>query len=162
MTAVTYLEGRPGDHRGEQECILISSTAESLSQMPAWRLCRKQLRPLTTWHCPHSATARRCCWTPGAGRAAIDGYFLPAGPTAANPQQPVCCRVTDKRTDRRTDTAKLHRPLSERRISWGDNSSANKLLTRHKKVKVAHTRLPSVGFRSWSRFLTVSLQVSKS
>ena len=28
-----------------------------------------------------------------------------------------------------------------------------------KKVKVAHTRLPSVGFRSWSRFLAVSLQV---
>ena len=28
-----------------------------------------------------------------------------------------------------------------------------------KKVKVAHTRLPSVGFRSWSRFLEVSLQV---
>jgi len=27
------------------------------------------------------------------------------------------------------------------------------------KVKVAHTRLPSVGFRSWSRFLAVSLQV---
>ena len=31
---------------------------------------------------------------------------------------------------------------------------------RLKKVKVAHTRLPSVGFRSWSRFLTVSLQVT--
>jgi len=29
-----------------------------------------------------------------------------------------------------------------------------------KKVKVAHTRLPKVGFRSWSRFLTVSLQVT--
>ena len=29
-----------------------------------------------------------------------------------------------------------------------------------KKVKVAHTRLPSVGFRSWSRFLAVSLQVT--
>ena len=28
-----------------------------------------------------------------------------------------------------------------------------------KKVKVAHTWLPSVGFRSWSRFLAVSLQV---
>jgi len=26
-------------------------------------------------------------------------------------------------------------------------------------IKVAHTRLPSVGFRSWSRFLAVSLQV---
>ena len=29
-----------------------------------------------------------------------------------------------------------------------------------KKVKVAHTRLPSVGFRSWSRNLAVSLQVT--
>jgi len=29
-----------------------------------------------------------------------------------------------------------------------------------KEVKVAHTRLPSVGFRSWSRFLAVSLQVT--
>ena len=30
----------------------------------------------------------------------------------------------------------------------------------HKKVKAAHTRLPSVGLRSWSRFLAVSLQVT--
>jgi len=29
-----------------------------------------------------------------------------------------------------------------------------------KKVKVAHTRLPIVGFRSWFRFLAVSLQVA--
>ena len=29
-----------------------------------------------------------------------------------------------------------------------------------KKVKVAHTRLPSVGFPSWSRFLAVSLEVT--
>jgi len=29
-----------------------------------------------------------------------------------------------------------------------------------KTVKVAHTRLPSVGFRSWSRFFAVSLQVT--
>ena len=29
-----------------------------------------------------------------------------------------------------------------------------------KKVKVAHTRLPSVVFRSWSRFLAVSLPVT--
>jgi len=28
------------------------------------------------------------------------------------------------------------------------------------KVKLAHTRLPSVGFRSWSRFLAVSLQLT--
>ena len=31
---------------------------------------------------------------------------------------------------------------------------------RSKKVKVAHTRLPSVRFRSWSRFFAVSLQVT--
>ena len=30
----------------------------------------------------------------------------------------------------------------------------------YKKVKVAHTRLPSVEFRNWSRFLAVSLQVT--
>jgi len=29
-----------------------------------------------------------------------------------------------------------------------------------KKVKLAHTRLPSVGLRSWSRFLAASLQVT--
>jgi len=31
-----------------------------------------------------------------------------------------------------------------------------------RKVKVAHTRLPSVGFRSWSRFLAVSQLVTES
>jgi len=31
---------------------------------------------------------------------------------------------------------------------------------RVKKVKVVHARLPSVGFRSWSRFLAVSLHVT--
>ena len=30
----------------------------------------------------------------------------------------------------------------------------------YKKIKVAHTRLPSAGFRSWSRFLAVKLQVT--
>ena len=38
------------------------------------------------------------------------------------------------------------------------------ILTMHvndtKKVKVAHTRLPSIKFRSWSRFFAVSLQVT--
>jgi len=35
------------------------------------------------------------------------------------------------------------------------------LVTTVWKVKVAHTRLPSVGFRSWSRFLAVSMQVTR-
>ena len=42
------------------------------------------LRRLVTWHCPHVLLWRRCCWA-AAGRAAIDSYLLPAGPTAANP-----------------------------------------------------------------------------
>ena len=36
-----------------------------------------------------------------AGRAAIDRYLLPAGPTAANP--PHADAVVDSSTDRRTD-----------------------------------------------------------
>jgi len=35
------------------------------------------LRTLTTWYCPQSRAARRCC--------TIDRCLLPAGPTAANP-----------------------------------------------------------------------------
>jgi len=36
----------------------------------------------------------------------------------------------------------------------------DRAFTTGKKVKVAHTRLPSVGFWSWSRFLAVNLQVT--
>ena len=39
-----------------------------------------------------------------------------------------------------------------RRLDWSVQTT--------KKVEVAHTQLPSVGFRSWSRFLAVSLQVT--
>jgi len=52
------------------------------------------VRMLTTWHCPHSPAAA----------AAID--LLPAGHTAANPQQ----RRPTAGTDRLTDTVPLHRP----------------------------------------------------
>ena len=38
--------------------------------------------------------------------------------------------------------------------------SCHRLPTRHVMVKVAYTRLPSIGFRSWSRFLAVSLKVT--
>jgi len=37
------------------------------------------------------AFARRTPLLPSAGRAAIDRYFLPALPTAANLQQRICC-----------------------------------------------------------------------
>jgi len=39
-------------------------------------------------------------------------------------------------------------------------AAAQAVVLATKKVKVAHPRLPSVGFRSWSLFLTVSLQVT--
>ena len=43
---------------------------------------------------------------------------------------------------------------------WLDGTNERNATHRTKKVKVAHTRLPSVGFWSWSRFLAVSLQVT--
>ena len=63
-----------------------------------------------------------------------------------------------------------------RRFPWGNGGNCPRRKTPHraprgreeggsssfalgKKVKVAHTRLPSVGFWSWSRFLAVSLHV---
>jgi len=41
-----------------------------------------------------------------------------------------------------------------------DRSHVRCALLDSKKVKISRTRLPSVGFRSWSRFLAVSLQVT--
>ena len=47
-------------------------------------------------------------------RAAIDRYRLLAGPTAANPLHAAAAAQngTDRQTDRRTDTASLHRPTA--------------------------------------------------
>jgi len=42
-----------------------------------------------------------------------------------------------------------------------DRSHVRCALLDSKKVKISRTRLPSVGFRSWSRFLAVSLQVTR-
>jgi len=46
---------------------------------------------------------------------------------------------------------------SSQHMSWSELTT-NQLRTDVKGKKVAHTRLPSVGFRSWSWFLAVSLQ----
>ena len=51
--------------------------------------------------------------------------------------------------------------LVTRRALSSDNSCFFLNTRSGKKVKVARTRLPSVGFRSWSRFLAVSLQVTR-
>jgi len=55
------------------------------------------LRQLTTWHCSQLLLS--------AGRAAIDRYIPPAGPTAANPPQDAAAvDGWDRQTNRRTDT----------------------------------------------------------
>jgi len=47
------------------------------------------------------------------------------------------------------------------KLPRADDSAANTGVRYGKTIKkVARTRLPSVGFRSWSRFLAVSLQVT--
>jgi len=82
------------------------------------------------------ATARRTA--PGSNLSISLSY-----PPGA--QQKTCRTLPQRSTDRRTDTGPFHRPCSAYYAG--------------KKVKVAHTRLPSVGFRGWSRFLAVSLEV---
>ena len=54
---------------------------------------------------------------------------------------------------------RCNRPPSTRRLHL-HSSTGYVQITWTKKVNVAHTRLPSVGFRSWSRFLAVSLHVT--
>jgi len=53
-----------------------------------------------------------------------------------------------QRTEAVITTAFIHQQVAEKH--WNKNIN----------TKVAHTRLPSAGFRSWSRFLAVSLQVT--
>ena len=52
------------------------------------------------------------------------------------------------------------RVIKMRPTGWKVEEYCKCQLQHGKKVKVAHTRLPSVGFRSWYRFLAVSLQVT--
>jgi len=50
-------------------------------------------------------------------------------------------------------------PYSKRLYKWSWSLACRLPSSYPKKVKGAHTWLPSIGFRSWSRFLAVSLQV---
>ena len=47
------------------------------------------------------------------------------------------------------------------RMNYAQHHSTPHTYIKKVKVNVAHTRLPSVWFRSWSRFLAVSLQVTR-
>ena len=79
-------------------------------------LAFSHLRTLTMCHCPHSPAAA----------AAVDRYFLPAGPTAANLQQRVCCcGHMLGQTDGRTDTVPFHRPCSACYAGSIDNSTSS-------------------------------------
>jgi len=50
-----------------------------------------------------------CC---GTGRAAVNRYLLPTGPTAANPQHTVAVSEWDRQTDGQTGTVPFHRRCS--------------------------------------------------
>jgi len=74
-----------------------------------------------------------------------------------------CSLPTDSSMDSRTIP---HPGTTQTRqsVQTGSRVSPMHASTYHtgvpRKVKVAHTRLSSVGFRSWCRFLAVSLQVT--
>jgi len=48
------------------------------------------------------------------------------------------------------------------KVAFTGSTEVRRIITlvMQKKVKVAHTGLPSVGFRSWFRFLAVSVQLT--
>ena len=120
------------------------------------------LRTLTTWHCPHSPAALPAvqqsidisCWLGPQHQSCSSGFV------AVGPRDP--STGIDRWRERRT----FNRPRSAYSSSSSDNG-ADSIPSNIayvgtmwvKKVKVAHTRLPSVGFCSWSRFFAVSLQV---
>jgi len=66
-----------------------------------------------------------------------------------------CSRKLSEQLDRRDS---MRSPYQTNQYCW-IRTLSNTSTSITKKVKVAHTRLPSLEFRSWSRFLAVSLQV---
>ena len=67
-------------------------------------------------------------------------------------------RESSPARDRRSTTVPSHQYLS---LTASQHRADSEWTNGFKKVsKVARTRLPSVGFRSWSRFLAVSLQLT--
>ena len=85
-----------------------------------------------------------------------------------NSSQPDCSPVFTKHINNRQKKLRLklrctkseNLPTQESCSMWAYTLTNVILHFTVKKVKVAYIRLPSVWFRSWSRFLTVSLQVA--
>ena len=108
-------------------------------------------------------------------RRSAPNYIRSTSSTGARGRRPICdqiqasVRPTDRPTDERI-TPTTTPPINCHISCWVDPLYSNNWPTswilyllftnKVKKVKVAHTRLPSVGFRSWSRLLAVSLQVT--
>ena len=63
-----------------------------------WRKPGQLSPPAVNVALPAFAAAAPCCC--GAGRAAIDWYRLPAGPTAANPQHAAAVGEWDRQADK--------------------------------------------------------------
>jgi len=75
------------------------------------------------------------------------------------------CRMSRRQKLHQTDTVHgcqtaRHRVPEGKSSTGRKNTSASSILTTRKHEKLANTRLPSIGFRNWSRFLAVSLQVT--
>jgi len=67
----------------------------------------------------------------------------------------LCCDCASTAPVAQTHSSQLHNATANTHTHRNHSTSV-----KIKKSKVAHTRLPSVGFWSWSRFLAVSLQVT--
>jgi len=85
----------------KQVCVQLPTCADNVA-LPAFAAARRAAAPC-------------CC---GAGRAAIDRYLLPAGPTAANLPHAAAAGEWD----RRTGTVPFHRPCAAYYTGSANNS----------------------------------------
>ena len=105
--------------------------------------------------CSSRAAPPHCCWCWRAARTA-------SSTTRSHATTVRTGAGVWRSHSRREKRALMQCSLARYEIWWKINTvhAPRPVHTTSYYKKVAHTRLPSVGFRSWSRFLAVSLQVT--
>jgi len=131
------VESRCGGQRHFRETALASYRQEYIQQNDSEQVSVQLPTSAVNVALPAFSAARRaavpCCC--GAGRAAIDRYLLPAGPTAANPPHAAAADELYRQT---TDTVPLHVDLAAYYASSVDNgrhrATANRLFIANESV----------------------------
>ena len=104
-----------------------------------------------------------CRWWTRATKSCGRQRLTITGPVAINLRRP--SQVLSTQLSSLSRWASTSVADNNDRLPWRNSFKSPEFATkfqRVKKVKLAHTRLPSVGFRSWSRFLAAYRRVYDS